>query len=405
MLVLKKLSDAERDGDHIYGVIRGTAENHSGRSSSLSAPNPKAQADLLITAYRKAGIDPRTVGYIEAHATGTPLGDPIEINGLKAAWSLLAQTRGEGPLPQGTCGIGSLKSNIGHLELASGVAGVIKVLLQMQHKRLIKSLHCEQVNPYIQLEGSPFYIVQESREWEAQRDRMGNILPRRAGVSAFGLGGVNAHVVLEEYVPGSQRKNRGDGVFPPALIVLSAKNEERLREQVRQLLIWIQTEVSHSRGDVMVGVGGDEVPCVGRGPCVAPVPSDTPNLQDLAYTLQVGREAMEERLALQVRSLAELEEKLGSYLSASVQEGGDWYRGQVKQYKETVALLNIEEELQEAIGKWQKQGKYEKLLQWWVKGGPIDWRHLYGEHLPRRISLPTYPFACERYWLPIPKSD
>ena len=110
---------------------------------------------------------------------------------------------------------------------------------------------------------------------------------------------------------------------------------------------------------------------------------------------------MEERLALQVCSLAELEEKLGSYLSASVQEGGGWYRGQVKRYKEMVALLNIDEELQEAIGKWFQQGKYEKLLQWWVKGGPVDWRHLYGEHLPRRISLPTYPFARERYWVPV----
>ena len=155
MLVLKKLSNAERDGDHIYGVIRGTAENHGGRSSSLTAPNPKAQVDLLIAAYRKAGIDPRTVGYIEAHATGTPLGDPIEVNGLKTAWSSLAQVIGEGPMLQESCGIGSLKSNIGHLELASGVAGVIKVLLQMQHKKLVKSLHCEQINPYIQLEASP----------------------------------------------------------------------------------------------------------------------------------------------------------------------------------------------------------------------------------------------------------
>src|SRR5204863_7075853 len=102
MLVLKKLSDAEQDGDHIYGVIRGSAENHGGRATSLTAPNPRAQADLLIAAYHKAGIDPRTVGYIEAHGTGTPLGDTIEINGLKTAFSELAQTIGEGPLPQAT---------------------------------------------------------------------------------------------------------------------------------------------------------------------------------------------------------------------------------------------------------------------------------------------------------------
>src|SRR5213078_5211393 len=109
-------------GDHIYGVIVGSAQNHGGRANSLTAPNPRAQADLLLTAYRKAGIDPTTVGYIEAHGTGTPLGDPIEINGLKTAWNELTQTREEEPFTTATCGIGSVKSNIGHLELAAGVA-------------------------------------------------------------------------------------------------------------------------------------------------------------------------------------------------------------------------------------------------------------------------------------------
>src|SRR5204862_1857696 len=130
--VLKRLAEAEQDGDHIYGVIVGSRENHGGRANSLTAPNPRAQADLLIAAYRKAGIDPRTVGYIEAHGTGTPLGDPIEINGLKTAFSELApHPIGEEPIPQASCGIGSIKSNIGHLEWAAGIAGVIKVLLQM----------------------------------------------------------------------------------------------------------------------------------------------------------------------------------------------------------------------------------------------------------------------------------
>src|SRR5437667_8140721 len=225
MLVLKKLSDAEQAGDHIYGVIVGSAENHGGRASSLTAPNPRAQANLLIAAYRKAGIDPRTVGYIEAHGTGTPLGDPIEVNGLKTAFSELAQTEGVGPMQESVCGIGSVKSNIGHLELAAGVVGVIKVLLQLQHKKLVKSLHCERLNPYIQLEGSPFYIVQENREWQALQDHAGNALLRRAGVSSFGFGGANAHVVLEEYVPKTQRVEGaiGSGTLgqiTPSLIVL-----------------------------------------------------------------------------------------------------------------------------------------------------------------------------------------
>lgn len=188
MLFLKKLKDAEKDGDHIYGVIRGTAVNHGGRANSLTAPNPRAQADVLVNAYTKAGIDPRTVSYIEAHGTGTELGDPIEINGLKAAFKELYENT-EGPgITESHCGLGSVKTNIGHLELASGIAGVIKVLLQLKHKKLVKSLHCDAINPYIKLEGSPFYIVQEAQEWKPQRDILGEDIPRRAGVSSFGFG-------------------------------------------------------------------------------------------------------------------------------------------------------------------------------------------------------------------------
>ena len=161
----------------------------------------------------------------------------------------------------------------------------------------------------------------------------------------------------------------------PALVVLSAHSEEQLHERIRQLLTWIQEEM-----------------CTDEACGVAP------QISDLAYTLQVGREAMEERLALQVSSFTELEEKLRKYLQEP-QKTGDWYRGQVNRHKEAVALLNADEELQEAIGKWLQRGKYEKLLEWWVKGLKFDWKRLYGEDRPRRISLPTYPFARNRYWL------
>ena len=206
MLVLKKLKAAEQAGDHIYGVIRGSAENHGGRAQSLTAPNPKAQAELIRAAHRRAGIDPRTVSYIETHGTGTALGDPIEINGLKSAFGESLEANGNVPAGQAYCGLGTVKSNIGHLELASGVAGLIKVLLQLQHKTLVKSLHCEELNPYIQLENSPFYIVRETQPWRPLQDAQGRDLPRRAGVSSFGVGGVNAHVVIEEYVRDRSRR-------------------------------------------------------------------------------------------------------------------------------------------------------------------------------------------------------
>ncbi|MCP4999268.1 MAG: polyketide synthase, partial [Hyphomicrobiales bacterium] len=155
MLFLKTLNAAQQAGDHIYAVIRGSAENHGGRANSLTSPNPTAQAELLKTAYTQAGIDARTVSYIEAHGTGTALGDPIEINGLKAAFKALYEEAGNPHGDRAHCGLGSVKSNIGHLELAAGIAGVIKVVLQLQHNTLVKSLHCDDINPYIQLENTP----------------------------------------------------------------------------------------------------------------------------------------------------------------------------------------------------------------------------------------------------------
>ncbi|WP_220029850.1 SDR family NAD(P)-dependent oxidoreductase [Paenibacillus sp. S25] len=368
MLFLKKLKDAEKDGDHIYGVIRGTAVNHGGRANSLTAPNPRAQADVLVNAYTKAGIDPRTVSYIEAHGTGTELGDPIEINGLKAAFKELYENT-EGPgITESHCGLGSVKTNIGHLELASGIAGVIKVLLQLKHKKLVKSLHCEAINPYIKLEGSPFYIVQEAREWKSQRDTQGKNIPRRTGVSSFGFGGANAHLIIEEYIPGKQEQNSITLTTPKsAIVVLSAKSEGQLKEQAQLLLAAI----------------GEH-------------PFTDSSLVDIAYTLQVGREAMEERLAFVAGSLRELEEKLKGFV-----EGRDGIHGlhvgHAKRHKEENRAREDGEGAGTTIDVLVSEGSYGKIADLWVKGVVIDWALLYGEAKPNRISLPTYPFAKERY--------
>jgi 3-oxoacyl-(acyl-carrier-protein) synthase len=379
MLFLKKLSAAERDGDHIYGLIKGSSENHGGRANSLTAPNPKAQAELLKAAYREAKIDPRTVSYIETHGTGTPLGDPIEINGLKSAFTDLYAAHADSEVTEAHCGLGSVKTNIGHLELAAGVAGVIKVLLQLKHQTLVKSLHCEQVNPYIQLQGSPFYLVNEMRPWAARKDASGRVLPRRAGVSSFGFGGVNAHVIIEEYcVPQSN-------ALPPvaitadlpALIVLSAKSEDRLREQAKQLLAHIS---HHSYAEADLG--------------------------NIAYTLQVGREAMDHRLALAAVTIADAKESLRGYVEGKWENGaiGSCYRGEVKKNKDVLSALSTDEDASGLLRTWLEKGKYSKLLELWVSGLSLDWAVLYEQGSayaalePRRISLPTYAFAKERYW-------
>jgi 3-oxoacyl-(acyl-carrier-protein) synthase len=372
MLVLKRLSDAERDGDHIYGLIKGTAENHGGRASSLTAPNPKAQAELLKSAYRKAGIDPRTVSYIEAHGTGTRLGDPVEITALKNAFRELYQDSGAEDAVDAHCGIGSVKSNIGHLELAAGVAGVIKVLLQLKHKTLVRSLHCEEINPYIDLSGSPFYIVQQAQPWEAQQDAQGRVLPRRAGVSSFGFGGVNAHVVLEEYLPPAVARQQEDNARP-VVIVLSARTEERLRESAANLLAHLNQQTEEGE-------------------------KSSHYLADLAYTLQVGRDAMEERLGMTVTSLEQLRDRLQAFVERQ-ENIDDCYRGQVRRNKDALAVFAADDDAQTLLDAWIAKGKYAKLLELWVKGMVFDWMRLHAGKRVCRVSLPTYPFARDRYWL------
>jgi polyketide synthase PksN len=197
VVVLKPLAGAEADSDPILGVIRGSAVNHGGKANSLTAPNPNAQARAIVRAWSSAGVDPATVGYIEAHGTGTAMGDPVELNGMKKAFAELGGP-GRTWVPE-SCGIGSVKSNIGHLETAAGIAGLIKVLLSLRDKRLPASLHLDAPNPLIELNDTPFYLLRESREWSAFTDSHGRSQPRRAGVSSFGFGGANAHVLIEEY--------------------------------------------------------------------------------------------------------------------------------------------------------------------------------------------------------------
>ncbi|TAK71814.1 MAG: polyketide synthase, partial [Gammaproteobacteria bacterium] len=179
VIFLKPLKQAQQDGDPIWGIVRGISISHGGKSNFLTAPKASSQAAVISAALQDANVSPSSVSYIEAHGTGTPLGDPIEIEALKEAYPI-----------KNRCGIGSVKTNIGHLESAAGVAGLIKILLSFRYKTIPQSLHFTKLNPYIKLEDSPFYIVEENTEWQHT--------PLRAGLSAFGMGGVNAHAILEE---------------------------------------------------------------------------------------------------------------------------------------------------------------------------------------------------------------
>jgi acyl transferase domain-containing protein/acyl carrier protein len=225
-VLLKRLDDALADGDHIRAVTRGWAINNDGSLKvGYTAPSLDGQAEVISAAYMSAGIDPRTLGYVEAHGTATPLGDPIEIAALTLAF-------GEAPFEPGACAIGSVKSNIGHLDVAAGVAGLIKTVLALEAGVIPPSLHFEQPNPQIDFAASPFHVSTGLREW-----RTGS--PRRAGVSSFGIGGTNAHVVLEQAPERAARAaNASENPGPidsPELLVLSARTTGALDTMTDQL--------------------------------------------------------------------------------------------------------------------------------------------------------------------------
>ena len=215
VVMLKRLSDAVRDRDHIHAVIRGTGMNNDGGvKHSYTAPSIEGQVDVIRMAHRDAGIDASSIGYIEGHGTGTPLGDPIEVTALTKAF------RAAGVSENQFCALGSLKTNIGHLDVASGVCGLIKTALSLEKATLPPILHYQTPNPKIDFANSPFYVNAKLTPWTEGRHGE----PRRAGISAFGVGGTNAHVILEEApevvsMP-SPRANQ--------LFLLSARNEEAL---------------------------------------------------------------------------------------------------------------------------------------------------------------------------------
>ncbi|WP_349594246.1 SDR family NAD(P)-dependent oxidoreductase [Azospirillum argentinense] len=375
-LLLKPLSRAVADNDHIHAVIRATKINHGGRTNGYTVPNPAAQAEVIRDALRRGGVDARAVSYIEAHGTGTELGDPIEIAGLTEAFRhFTADT--------GFCALGSAKSNIGHLEASAGIAGLIKVVLQMRHGRIAPSLHAEEPNPNIDFTATPFHLQRVLADWTRPvlPDVNGDAReqPRIAGVSSFGAGGTNVHVVLEEHRPADRAPSAAGTA---GLFLLSAANADRLKAYAARLDGFIMER--------------DEA-------------GDAPALADIAYTLQVGREAMPERLAFVARSLAEVREALAAYPAAG-NRGAALHAANIRQHKAEVAAITADPAWPDRVAELFGQGRFDELLALWTKGLKIDWERLHrgrtpADAMPRRVGLPTYPFATTRFWLPEVKAS
>ncbi|GHG76874.1 non-ribosomal peptide synthetase/type I polyketide synthase [Comamonas sp. JC664] len=275
VVVLKPLEDALRDGDRVYAVIRGTSiNNDGGQKVGYTAPSVEGQADVIGEALAFAGLEAGDIGYVEAHGTGTALGDPIEVAALTRAYRRQTDKTGY-------CALGAVKTNVGHLDTAAGLAGLIKTALALTHEELPPTLHFERPNPAIDFANSPFFVVDQLRSWPR------GPVPRRAGVSSFGIGGTNAHAVLEEApVPGPSTPS----LRPTQLVTLSGRSPEALDAATRELAGWL---VSAPAGVT---------------------------LEDVAFTRNVGRRAFEHRRTFVAGSLSELREKLNAPAKAHAVE-------------------------------------------------------------------------------------
>jgi acyl transferase domain-containing protein len=258
VVLLKRLADAEADGDCVYAVIKGTAVNNDGAlKNSYTAPGLAGQVRVITKALRLSGVNPETIEYVETHGTGTSVGDPIEIAALTQAFR--TQTS-----KQNFCGVGSVKTNVGHLDPAAGVTGFIKTVLSLYHKQIPPSLHCETPNPNIDFANSPFYVNTTLKDWRSDR-------PRRAAVSAFGIGGTNVHTILEEAPPVESHESHRKCY----LLLVSAKTSAALETATSDLLEFLEQ--------------AREI-----------------NPADLAYTTQVGRRHFAQRRALVYHSVEDV---------------------------------------------------------------------------------------------------
>lgn len=381
-VLLKPLDKALKDEDNIYAVIKGSAYNQDGASASLTAPNPAAQEDVIIKAWQEAGIDPETISYIEAHGTGTRLGDPIEIDGIQRAFQRYTDKKQ-------FCAIGSVKSNIGHLDASAGLAGLLKAVLAIQKGQIPPTINFERPNRMIAFHESPVYVNTTLREWETDG------FPRRCGVSSFGFSGTNCHVILEEpphMDAGKDKKNKKEGDF--RILTLSAKTVGSLER-----LVTLYSKLDYHK------LGWENV----------------------CYTASIGRTHYNCRLALIVESKSDLIRKLELLIKLGLKGSstiGIFYTGI---YYNNYKVINEEKAIryhgeitkeEKRIIDCQAKNLLEtiksgndlngetliKICELYVKGAEIKWDILYQFDNKRRVRLPVYPFESKRCWVNIAES-
>ena len=368
VLLLKPLKKAIADGDRIHAVILASGANNDGASNGITAPNPAAQTDIITKTWEAAKVDPRSISYIETHGTGTLLGDPIEFKALNNAFRKYSQDRQ-------FCGIGSAKSNVGHLIAASGPVGMIKVILAMKHRTLPASINFEEPNPHISFMDSAMYIVDRATPWGREGETL------RAGVSSFGFSGTNVHVLLESadayLAPKEERPEK------PGVLTVSAKTKWSLEQYVSRYTALLDKE--------------PEV-----------------DLDALCYTAATGRGHYNFRLAIPFLSREDLSRKLHRLNYSGLDHvDSDVYYGSYKvvsdkrmergtgEYTES-EVRTTNRQAEEILSRIHALGLNMKdcreLCDCYIHGATVRWEALFEGKKPQKLHLPTYPFERVTYW-------
>ncbi|MFC3195097.1 GNAT family N-acetyltransferase [Marinicella sediminis] len=348
MMLLMPLDQALSGHHPIKSVIKGTAINHGGLAGGLTVPNPVKQAELIATAWKRAGVEPNDIQYIEAHGTGTSLGDPVECQGIQKAIT----EHFPDITHQETCLLGSVKSNLGHLESAAGITGLLKVVLSQQHQQIPATINFNELNPKINLAGSMLKVATRRTDWKVKAGRS-----RMAGVSSFGSGGANAHVVLSEWnAPVHPDEETGDQLF-----ILSAKEAGQLSIYAEKMVEWIDS-------------------------C-----TDQIEFSSFIYTMQVGRTHWPERLAIVTTGFNDLASQINQWLAGI--DTKNCFHG--RNEAEHSPNLNT--------SKSDFQGDVESMdlirfARQWVRGEMLDFNGLHPHHKDK-ISAPTYPFRRQSFWI------
>lgn len=344
-VIIKSLEEAKKDKDNIYAVIKGRAINQDGKSNGIASPNALAQKNVLTQAWKNAGIPPQRITYIEAHGTGAQIGDPIEVKGLTDAFQKFTKRKQ-------FCAIGSVKSNMGHLDSAAGIAGLIKVILALQHKELPASLHFRRANALMNLENSPVYVNTKLRKWKQEDGKL-----RYAGISSFGFSGTNCHIVLEEYPdePHRIQNSTKEWVF-----TISARDNLSFYALLQKYISFLEENEKYT-------------------------------LEEICYVLNTGREHQKVRCAIPCRKKEKLLSQLKS-LSLHLEE------------KETCSLkgiyLSSDVKIQKSHNKLVTGYKEETIqaAKKYVRFEKVDWKLFYPVTC-RKVSLPTYAWNRKSYWV------